>query len=552
MIDTVEIKIDGKKYVYNKGITIEDIIAEQQQEKTKFPILIAKIGNRIRELSYPVEEDCEIELLDLTSSEGNRVHINGLIIILLYVINSKFGPDARIRVEHSIDKGLYIKTIFKLDENKLSEIKEGVKEVIARDLPITKVEVDRLEAKQYFSNIGEITKSELLSYSTDNYITLYRLGNIYEYLYYYMPTSTAKTKDFDLTFIDDHSFVLRFPTIYINDKIKKYEHHPHVFEVFDLYKKWSELISIRTSVDLNKIVATGKIGDLIKMDEAVQTHRLLTIAKEIFDNRKKVKVVLLAGPSSSGKTTTSKKLCVYLNILGLHPVTISMDNYFVERKDNPKNEKGEYDFECLEAVDLDLFDKQIKALASGEKVVMSKYNFLTGKKEFNDELQLKENEIIIIEGIHALDPKILTSVPKDNKYKIYISPLTELIIDDHNRIPTTDLRLLRRIIRDNRTRNHKVDDTLKQWANVRLGEEKYIFPYQDECDAMINSAAIYEMGVLKTYVEPLLYSVDSDSDYYEEAKRLLNMLRLFLPIPSESIPEDAVIREFIGGCYYQE
>ena len=229
-----------------------------------------------------------------------------------------------------------------------------------------------------------------------------------------------------------------------------------------------------------------------------------------------------------------------------------MYDFFVERKDTPKDEKGNYDYECLEAIDLKLFDDTIKKLIAGEKVSMPTYNFYTGKKEFKSELQLGENEIIIIEGIHALDPKILTNIPRENKYKIYISPLTELRMDDHNRIPTSDNRILRRIVRDNRTRNYRVEDTLKQWPSVRRGEEKYIFPYQDERDVMINSAAIYEMGVLKTYVEPLLYSVDTHSPYYEEAKRLINELRLFLPIPSESIPEDAIIREFIGGSYFHE
>ena len=224
----------------------------------------------------------------------------------------------------------------------------------------------------------------------------------------------------------------------------------------------------------------------------------------------------------------------------------------MDKKDNPKDENGEYDFECLEALDMKLFDKQIEQLINGEKIKLSNYNFITGKKEFKTDFQLGENEIIIIEGIHALDPKILTNISRDKKYKIYISPLTELRIDDHNRIPTTDNRLLRRIIRDNRTRNNKVEDTLKQWPSVRAGEEKYIFPYQDESDVLVNSASIYEIGVLKTYVEPLLYSVDSKSPYYEEAKRLINFLRVFLPIPSDSIPEDAVLREFIGGSYFHE
>ena len=551
MIETVEITIDGKKYDYNKNITLEEVLAEHNAER-KYPVLIARVNNRLRELTYSIKENATVEFLDLTSSEGNRVHINGLILVFLYAIKILYKDEAKVRVEHSLDKGIYIKTKFKLSEDKLSDIKHKMKEIIKKDIPIIKLNTDRLEAIKYYDDIGEESKAGVLRYNTDNYITLYRLGNVYDYFYSLMPTSTAKLKDFDLTFLNEHSFVLRFPTVYIPDKIKKYEHHSHIFDVFEQYKTWADMIGIKTSVDLNRVVSTGKISDLIKMDETVQTHRLLSVGKEIWNNKDKLKVVLLAGPSSSGKTTTSKKLCIYLNSAGLHPVTVAMDDFFVERKDTPKDEKGNYDYECLEAIDLKLFDDTIKKLIAGEKVSMPTYNFYTGKKEFKSELQLGENEIIIIEGIHALDPKILTNIPRENKYKIYISPLTELRMDDHNRIPTSDNRILRRIVRDNRTRNYRVEDTLKQWPSVRRGEEKYIFPYQDESDVMINSAAIYEMGVLKTYVEPLLYSVDTHSPYYEEAKRLINELRLFLPIPSESIPEDAIIREFIGGSYFHE
>ena len=551
MIETVEVKINNKVYRYSKGISVTEVLTEHKQD-FKYPIILAKINNRLKELSSIIEENSNITFLDLTSHEGNRVHVNGLILILLYAVGTLYGKKAKIKVENSIDKGIYIKTEFKLTEQKVNNIKLMMKEIIKKDLPISRLNIDRIEAIDYYKGIGDDTKAGVLKYITDNYINLYRLGNVYDYFYSLMPTSTGQVKDFDLTFIDDSSFVLRFPTIYINDRIKKYQHHPHIFEMFKIYKKWADIIDVETSIDLNRLVSTGKVSDLIKMDETVQTHRLLTIAKEIYDNRKKIRVVLLAGPSSSGKTTTSKKLCIYLNILGLHPVAISMDDYFVEKKDNPKNEKGEYDFECLEAVDMKLFDKQIEQLIAGQKIKRSSFNFITGKKEFKEDLQLAENEIIIIEGIHALDPKILTNIPRDKKYKIYISPLTELRIDNHNRIPTTDNRLLRRIIRDNRTRDSKVEDTLKQWTSVREGEEKYIFPFQDESDALVNSASIYEIGVLKTYVEPLLYSVDSASPYYEEAKRLIKFLRLFLPIPADAIPEDAVIREFIGGGYFHE
>lgn len=549
MIEKIKVTVNGKECEYSKDITLQEIYMEHQVE-FRYPIIIARVNGRLKELSSTLTEDCEVEFLDLTSSEGNRVHINGLVFMLVYCVNKLYGNGAKILVQHSLDKGLFIKTSFKLTEVKLDNIETLMKEVIKKDMPITKLTIDRLEAMEYFNEIGDETKAGVMKYNTDNYITLYRLGNSYDYFYGLMAPSTGKLKDFALTYINDHGFVLRFPTVYVNDKIKKYQHHPNMFKVFEEYRGWADLIGVRNSVDLNRIVSTGKISDLIKMDEAVQTHRLLSIAKEIFDNRKRIKIVLLAGPSSSGKTTTSRKLCLYLNILGFHPVTVEMDDYFVDREKTPKDENGNYDFECLEALDLKLFDKQMQELLDGKKVTLPKYNFALGKSEKGKEMQLAENDIIIIEGIHSLDTNILTSISREKKYKIYISPLTELNMDDHNRISTTDNRLLRRIIRDNRTRNYKVEDTLAQWPSVRAGEEKYIFPYQDESDATINSAAIYEIGVLKTYVEPLLYSVDPESPQYEEAKRLINFLRLFLPIPSESIPEDAVIREFIGGSYF--
>ena len=551
MIDTINVMIENAKYQYSKGITLEEILTEHR-DKYKFPVLLARINNRLKELSTKIEEDSEIEFLDLTSPEGNRTHINGLILILLYAINTLYGKKAKIRVEHSLDKGIYIKTYFKINESKLNEIYQVMVEIIKKDLPISKLNIDRIEAMKYFEESGEETKSGVLKYNTDNYITLYRLGNIYDYFYSLMPISTGYIKFFALTFIDDTSFVLRFPTIYINNRIKPYQHHPHMFEVFSEYKNWAELMGIRSSVDLNRVVSTGKISELIKIDETLQSNRLLSIAKEINAKKKKIKIVLMAGPSSSGKTTTSRKLCMYLKSFGLNPKTIGMDDYFVDKDKTPVDENGNYDYECLEAVDLKLFDKQMQELLEGKKVKTPTYNFALGKKELTTDMQLEENDIVIIEGIHALDTKIMTNIPRDKKYKIYISPLTELNIDSHNRIPTTDNRLLRRIIRDNRTREYNVENTLKQWASVRQGEEKYIFPYQDEADVTINSAAIYEIGVLKTYAEPLLYSIDSNSPYYEEAKRLINFLRMFLPIPSESIPEDAVIREFIGGGYFHE
>lgn len=551
MIETLEITINNKKYNYSKDITLQEIYMEHQGE-FRFPIILAKVNNRLKELSATLTESATVEFIDLTTSEGNRAHLNGLIFVLQYAVKKLFGKNSDILVQHSLDKGLYIDTNFKLSEEKLLKIKEVMIDIITKDLPITKVTIDRIEAINYFKEIGDFTKAGVLRYNTNNYITLYRLGNIYNYFYNLMPTSTGKVKDFDLTYVKDNGFVLRFPTVYINNKIQKYKHHPHMFEAFAENKEWAKIIGVRNSVELNKVVSTGKINDLIKIDETLQSNRLLSVAKEINAKKNKIKIVLIAGPSSSGKTTTSRKLCMYLKSFGLEPKTIGMDDYFVEKEETPLDENNNPDFECLEAVDLKLFDKQMANLLSGKNVKIPTYNFSTGKKEYHNEMQLEEKDILIIEGIHALDNKILTNIDRSKKFKIYISPLTELNLDDQNRIPTTDNRLLRRIVRDNRTRNYSVEKTLKQWPSVRLGEEKYIFPFQDESDVTINSAAIYEIGVLKTYVEPLLYSVESTSPYYEEAKRLINFLRLFLPIPADAIPQDAVIREFIGGSYFHE
>ncbi len=551
MIELVEVTINNKKYKYNKETTLQEI-AKEFQSNYAYPILLAKVNNSIKELTTPVKKDSTIEFLDLTDREGNRCHINCLTYIMIYAVKKLFGASADIRVRHSLDKGIYIETTFKLTESKVALIKDMMKSIIKADMPISKVTIERLEAIKYFESNNDLAKAGVMNYNTDNYITLYRLGNLYNYFYSPMPISTEAVKDFDLTYIKDNGLILRFPTVYITEKIKKYEHHPNMFLVFKECREWAKIIHIENSVDLNKEVSLGRINDLIKIDETLQSNRLLEVAKQINQKKDMLKIVLLAGPSSSGKTTTSKKLCLLLKSFGLNPKVISMDDYFVERTQTPKDKNGNYDYECLEALDLKLFDKQMASLLKGEEVIVPTFNFTLGKKEYNKKMQLGGKDIIVIEGIHALDTKILTNISKDHKFKIYISPLTELNIDNHNRISTTDNRLLRRIIRDSRTRSYSVEKTLAQWPSVRKGEEQYIFPYQDEADVVINSATIYEIGVLKTYVEPLLFSVPPSSPYYEEAMRLLRFLRLFLPIPADAIPQDAIIREFIGNSYFND
>ncbi len=551
MIETIEVKIKGKKYQLSKGMTLEEIAKEFQKEY-KYPILLARVNNKLEELTKTVNEDATIEFYDLTTREGNRIHISGLTYVLLYSIKKLFGEEANIVVQHSLDKGIYIETNFRLTENRIKNLKETMKKIIEADMPIIRSTVDRSEAIKYFEGKNDKVKAGVMNYNTNNYITLYRLGNYYNYFYSLMPSSTEKLKDFNLTYIKENGFVLQFPTVYLPDKIPTYKHHPHMFEVFQECRDWAKIIGVKNSVDLNRLVSLGKINDLIRIDETLQSNRLLSLAGEINKKKKDIKIVLMAGPSSSGKTTTSKKLCMYLESYGLHPKVLSMDDYFVERKETPVDENGKPDYECLEAIDMKLFDKQVEDLLKGKTVTVPTYSFLVGKKEFNRDVTLGTEDILVIEGIHALDNKILTNIPRSKKYKIYISALTELNLDDHNRVSTTDNRMLRRIIRDNRTRNNNVEHTLKSWDNVRRGEEKYIFPFQDEADFTFNSALIYEIGVLKTYVEPLLYSVPQDSPYYEEAKRLINFLRLFLPIPADVIPQDSILREFIGGSCFHE
>jgi phosphoribulokinase/uridine kinase len=548
-MDNIKITINDKEFYVKRKTTLAEI-ANEFQSNYHHPILIAKVNNTLKELNYEITKPKNIEFLDLTSREGNKIHVNALIFILVVSIKELYGAKYDIRVQHSIDKGLYIETNFEITEKRLNDIKEKMNKIIAEERPITKLNVDRLEARDYFSKIGDKAKVNILKYTTNTYITLYKLGEYYDYFYTKMPINTKQVPEFDLTYLQNNGLVLRFPTVYINDQIKDYENHPNMFRVFNECHAWGELMHIKNAADLNALVSTGKVEELIRISETKQSNELLQLAEKIYNN-KDLKIVLLAGPSSSGKTTTSKKLCMFLRSFGVNPAVISMDDYFVEREETPLNEEGKPDYECLEAVDLKLFDNQIEQILKGEEVVTPTYNFLTGNKEYNNKIKLGNSDVLVIEGIHALDKRVLTNISKNKIFRIYISALTELNIDNHNYISTTDNRLLRRIIRDNKTRGHGVQRTISTWPDVRSGEEKYIFPYQDNADYTFNSALIYEIGVLKTYAEPLLYAVDPSDSCYEEAKRLINFLGFFLPIPADAIPKDSILREFVGGSFFK-
>lgn len=549
MLENIKVYVDEKEVIIKKGITLLEL-SKMYDNMFLHKIIIAKVDSEYHELNDPINKTCHIEFFDLTDNFANRVYLNGLVYLTNYCFKEVFGTKGYLNTKHSADKGLYIESSIKLTREMLQILEDKMQEVVKDNLRIHKVTILRDDAINYFNETGDVKKAGLLEFMTNTYVNLYRMGNSYNYMFSLMPSETSSLNEFKLTYLNEDGFILRYPTIYNNGEIPRYKHHAKLFEVFNDSKKMSKLMNLETSVDLNRKIVAGKIGDLIKISEALYTNRLMEVAKNISCS-KKIKVILLSGPSSSGKTTTTKKLAMYLSSFGLKPKVISMDDFFVEREDTPKNEEGEYDFECLEAIDHELFNKTMDKLLKGEEVLMPMFNFVTGKKEFKDKMKLEKEDILLIEGIHCLNPTILENIDSSKKFKIYLSALTEINIDEDNRISTTDNRLIRRMIRDYYTRGYAPVDTLEVWKNVRLGEEKYIFPNQDEADITINTGLVYEFPVLKVYALPLLYTIKKNSPYYEDAKRLIRLLEIFLPVPSEHIPNDSILREFIGGSYFK-
>lgn len=549
MLENIKVYVDEKEEIIKKGITLLEL-SKMYDNMFLHKIIIAKVDSEYHELNDPINKTCHIEFFDLTDNFANRVYLNGLVYLTNYCFKEVFGTKGYLNTKHSADKGLYIESSIKLTREMLQILEDKMQEIVKDNLKIHKVTILRDDAINYFNETGDVKKAGLLEFMTNTYVNLYRMGNSYNYMFSLMPSETSSLNEFKLTYLNEDGFILRYPTIYNNGEIPRYKHHAKLFEVFNDSKKWSKLMNLETSVDLNKKIVDGKIGDLIKINEALYTNKLMEVAKNISCS-KKIKVILLSGPSSSGKTTTTKKLAMYLSSFGLKPKVISMDDFFVEREDTPKNEDGQYDFECLEAIDHELFNKTMDRLLKGEEVLMPMFNFVTGKKEFKDKMKLEKEDILLIEGIHCLNPTILENIDSSKKFKIYLSALTEINIDEDNRISTTDNRLIRRMIRDYYTRGYTPADTLEVWKNVRLGEEKYIFPNQDEADITINTGLVYEFPVLKVYALPLLYTIKKNSPYYEDAKRLIRLLEIFLPVPSEHIPNDSILREFIGGSYFK-
>ena len=534
------------------GISLYDI-ADNFKGKYNYPILAASVDNHIVSLTDQLTHSARIDFYDRSSGTGNAIYGRTLQFILVVAVKKVLGDNIDAIIHFSIDKGFYVEVNTDIDKDTVRKIDEKMHEISTNDYIINKVSVSRYDAIKYFKKKKQTDKVKVLKYISNTYVNLYRIDDVYDYFYGELAYRTSLIDDFKLTYIKDNGFVVSYPDVYNPECTLDYKHHEKLFNAFLNYSRWGESIGINNAADLNEVVSSGKYNELIRLAETHYNNQLAAIAEDVYQNKNKIKLVLIAGPSSSGKTTTSKKLETYLQSKGLKTHQISIDDYFFDRDKTPKLPNGELDTESLNAVDVTLFNKHLTKLFEGERVELPEYNFIAGKREYRGKnLELGENDIIIIEGLHALNDDLTICVDRVNKYKIYISALTQLNIDNHNRIHTSDTRKLRRIIRDNQYRCYGASETLKMWKTIREGEEKYVFPYQDDVNVILNSAHIYELGILKTYAEPLLFAVSETDPNYAEALRLINFLRNFLPIPSDYIPNDSILREFIGrSCFFK-
>lgn len=549
MEDKIIVEIEGiGNVVTSVDKTIYDLMKEQNLENEVIAVII---DNDITELSTKLKIDTKMKLIKIKDRMGAKIYRSGLKFLYITAVKELFGRNTNVELLHSLDKGIYTRINLELNNTMVDEIKAKMHELVKEDIRITKVVTSRKEAISYFNSVKEYEKSLTYKQMTGEMLTLYSMLDYYNYFYTKMPYSTKILTSFDLTLTTDKGVMLEYPSTF-NMKIPKYTHMPQVLNVFDNYAVWAEKLGVKYVSEVNNVVINGKIKEFIELNEIKQNNDLLEIANKIQNNINDIKIVLIAGPSSSGKTTTCKKLALYLKSKGLNPFTLSTDDFFKDRKDTPKNEKGEYEYDIPEAIDIDLFNEKLDALLKGEETTLPTYNFLTGEKEYkHPPVSLKNRDLLIVEGIHTLNELLTSKIPRENKLKIYISPFTPLGLDRHNHVSTVDLRLIRRIVRDARTRGYNAVDTLKSWRNVRISEEKYIFPYQKEADIVLNTALIYELGILKTFAVPLLYNVNYKSEYYTEAKRIINFLKIFLNIPESALPETALLREFVGGGYFE-
>lgn len=546
----IRCKNNKKKVEVPLGCNLLDVYRILNLQMPYGPVS-AKVNNKVEGLHYRLFNNKDIEFLDVTSASGMRTYTRSLFFLLVKAIEDTF-PNCLLRIAAPIARGYYCK--LRMDREVTAEdvtlIRERMKQIVDEDIPFHRMQCPTEEAIEIFRQKGMVSKVKLLESVGSLYTHYYKLGNSIDYFYGSLLTHTGGLRVFDLIPYHD-GCLLRVPSMKDPNKLEDMVNQQKLLDIFDEHHTWQDIVGISTVGDFNRACIDGHATDLINVSEALQEKKIARIADEI-NSRKGVRIVLIAGPSSSGKTTFSKRLAIQLMACGLKPYPVSLDDYFVDREKTPLDEHGDYDFESLYALNLELFNKHMKALLAGQEVVLPKYNFQAGKSESSGNvLRLEDNMILILEGIHALNPELLPQIEEACKYKIYVSAITTIMLDDHNYIPTTDNRLLRRIVRDFKYRGCSALDTIRRWPSVQAGENKWIFPYQEHADIMFNSALLFELAVIREQAIPLLEQVPENVSEYSEAYRLRKFLRYFVPMPSLQIPPTSLLREFLGGSSFQ-
>ncbi len=549
-----QVQVGDDVKMYEEGITFQQI-AKEYQDEYEYPIVLAVVnGTKLQELWKPVTKDCELRFLTLADDVGHKTYKRSMCLMLVKAVHDvceHTGID-KVRIHFSVSKGYYctIEGQVRVDQELLDAVEKRMREMVAEKMPIKKKSVNTDDAIALFEKHGMYDKQKLFGYRRVSKVNIYSMNEFEDYYYGYMLPDASYLQYFSLHLYDE-GFVLQMPEKHAPTVVPPFEPQHKLFQVLKESTKWGDMLGIETVGDLNEDITKGNIQQTILVQEALQEKKIAEIAESI-SQRPNVKFILIAGPSSSGKTTFSHRLSIQLRAHGLVPHPIAVDNYFVDRERSPRDKDGNYNFECLEAIDVELFNQDMIRLLEGEAVSLPTYNFKTGKREYNGNIkQLGEHDVLVIEGIHCLNDAMTYRLAKENKFKIYISALTQLNVDEHNRIPSTDGRLLRRMVRDARTRGTSAKQTIAMWPSVRRGEEENIFPYQEEADVMFNSALIYELAVLKTHAEPVLFGIEKDCPEYVEAKRLLKFLDYFVGVGSEAVPTNSLLKEFIGGgCFH--
>ncbi len=541
----------GRKVAYPMGITLEEISLDQKIQ-LRTPVCGALVNNKLKELSFSIVKSKNVEFVDMIHPDGRRMYIRSLLFVFYAAVNELY-PEAKMSIEHGISNGYYaeMKGLGReLTDTDIFAIDQAMKEIIQKNYPFEKLGLPTEEAVAIIRAQGLESKANLFEQQGTLYSYVYRMNGLINYFYGHLLPSTGYITTFGLELYYE-GLLLKVPHPDDYKTLQDSLRQNKLFSIYQEHKDWAEILQVATISDLNRFILNGKAGDIIKISEALHEKKIAEIANRISQSRDTVKLILVAGPSSSGKTTFSKRLGVQLAVNGLWPIQISLDDYFVDREHTPRDENGEYDFEALHAIDVPFFNSQLLELLEGKRVNVPKFNFLTGQRYFDGHyLELKPGHVLIIEGIHGLNPDLLPEIDSSLTYKIFLSALTQVSVDEHTHISTSDNRLIRRMIRDSKYRGYPAHETIKRWPLVRKGEERNIFPYQENADIMFNSATLYELAVLKKYAEPLLQSVTENRNEYSESTRLLKFLSYFKPMDDSEIPPTSLLREFLGGSSF--